>query len=162
MPQERIYTGKSLKSAVNRYFKSISREITLTERKPTGELDENGHKIYEDVPIINRLGKPMKRIEFLEPPMKGALAHYLGVHPSTYSQWEHSDNYPEFKETLEMAHEICLLWRQRESLTRKGADMKGLLFDLSVNYGISDQVNVNVTGGIEDYIRRLEEGADNA
>ena len=162
MPQKRKYTPKRLREKVEEYFASISREIVMTERKPTGELDKYGHPIYEEVPIINRLGEEMKTIEFLEPPMKTSLARYLGVHPSTYSQWEDAQRYPEYADILAKAHDICLAWRQKEVLTRSGKDIKGITFDLAVNYGVSERVEVNVTGGVEDYIRRLEEGADNA
>ena len=34
------YTPEKLDRAVKRYFKSISREITVTERKPTGDKDD--------------------------------------------------------------------------------------------------------------------------
>lgn len=162
MPAKRKYTAKRLREKVDEYFKSISREIVMTEKKPTGKKDESGHEIYEDVPIINRLGEQMKVIEFLEPPMKTSLARYLGVNPSTYSQWEDAGKFPEYAQTLAKAHDICLAWRQKEVLTRSGKDIKGITFDLAVNYGVSERVEVNVTGGVEEYIRRLEEGADNA
>lgn len=153
----RKYTAKSLRMEVNRYFKSISREIVVTEPVPTGELDRYGHPVFKQEPVINRLGEPIKRIEFIEPPMKSALASFLGVHPSTYSKWENEEEYPEFAETLRIAHSICLMWREREILLREGKNIKGITFDLAVNYGISETVNVAVSGGIEEYIRKLEE-----
>ena len=56
MSRPRKYTPNTLKKAVNGYFDSISRLVPLTEKRNTGRKDSDGHVIYEEVPVLNRLG----------------------------------------------------------------------------------------------------------
>lgn len=158
MAAKRKYTAKKLKEEVERYVKSISRIITVTELVPTEELDRYGHPVLKPEPVHNLLGEEIKCIEFAEPPTKEALASRLGVHPSTYSKWEDEEKYPEYQDTLMWFDAICRMWLKRELLRRDGRDTKGIIFDLENNYGYTEKQEVTVAGALEDYIRGMDGG----
>ena len=68
MGRPKKYTPRTLKTAVEKYFDSISREIAMTEKVDTGERDKSGHKIYKDEPVLNKCGEQVKITEYLVPP----------------------------------------------------------------------------------------------
>ena len=74
MGRPRKYTRIGLEKAVQRYFDSISREVTVTEKVDSGERDDKGHVIWEQVPIINKLGEEIRVTEFAVPPTVRVLA----------------------------------------------------------------------------------------
>jgi len=80
MSRPRKYTPNTLKKAVNGYFDSISRLVPLTEKRNTGRKDSDGHVIYEEVPVLNRLGVQATVLEYLVPPTVGGLCEHLGIH----------------------------------------------------------------------------------
>ena len=55
MGRPKKYTKKTLGEAIDRYFASISRLVPLTEKVDTGRRDGDGHKVYEDRPVMNSL-----------------------------------------------------------------------------------------------------------
>ncbi len=63
----RKYTERTLKRAVEEYFDSITREVGLTEKVDTGKKDADGHKVFENVPVINKRGEQVKITEYLVP-----------------------------------------------------------------------------------------------
>ena len=73
MSRPRKYTPNTLKKTVNGYFDSISRLVPLTEKRDTGRKDRDGHVIYEEVPVLNRLGVQATVLEYLVPPTVGGL-----------------------------------------------------------------------------------------
>lgn len=85
MSRPRKYTPNTLKKAVNGYFDSISRLVPLTEKRDTGRKDRDGHVIYEEVPVLNRLGVQATVLEYLVPPTVGGLCEHLGIHRSTWA-----------------------------------------------------------------------------
>lgn len=101
---EKKYTGRTLAKAVKRYFDSISRDAVVTEKKPTGQLDKYGHMIFEDVPVVNRLGETMTRVEFILPPTVGGLCVALGIHRST---WNDYGKEAEYADTVAYAGGSC-------------------------------------------------------
>lgn len=152
MARKKEYTPAALDKAVKRYFLSISREITVTEMLPTGELDKYGHEICKPEPVTNALGEPMKCVEFLIPPTVGGLANFLGIHRDT---WNSYCKDPAFSDTATYARGQMHAYLEQETLTRKGADLKGVLFNLENNYGYSEKVSVT-TDTVEDFLRRQE------
>ena len=76
---QKKYTPRALLKAVQRYFDSISRDEPVTERTATGELDKYGHPVYADTPVCNRLGEPLVRLLFLEPPTVSSMCLALGI-----------------------------------------------------------------------------------
>ena len=152
------YTARTLKKAVEEYFKSITREVVMTENKPTGEKDKMGHMIYEAVDIVNSLGKPMKVIEYLVPPTVGGLSDYLGIHRDTWNDYCNREKHPEFSDTTTQAMGRIHAYLERESLTRDGKNLKGVIFNLENNFGYKERLDVS--GGVEDFLRRVQDEDD--
>lgn len=150
------YTPKKLNAAVEKYFKSITRQKTLTEMKPTGEKDKMGHEIYESVPVKNALGKEMTVTEYLIPPSVMDLSAFLGIHRSTWDNYCDHEMNPEFFDTTERAMGRIHAYLVRESLTRQGKDLKGVLFNLENNFGYKEQIGVS-NESVESFLRRMEE-----
>ena len=152
------YTARTLKKAVEEYFKSITREVVMTENKPTVEKDKMGHMIYEAVEIVNSLGKPMKVIEYLVPPTVGGLSNYLGIHRDTWNDYCNHEKHPEFSDTTTYAQGRIHAYLEREMLTRQGKDLKGVLFNLENNFGYKERLEV-VNDTVEGFLQKaLEEG----
>ena len=158
MGAQKKYTAKTLERAVRRYFKSITRQTTLMERQPTGELDDKGHEIFIRVPVVNSLGQEVIYTEYLFPPSVGDLSAFLGIHRSTWNAWGDGEKYPEYQEIIQWASGMMHAYLERESLTRSGKDLKGVLFNLENNYGYKEQQRVVLSGGgIEEYLQTLAE-----
>lgn len=155
MGKPRKYTPRTLRKAVEAYFNSISREIVMTEPKPTGYRDDKGHMIYEDVPVENALGEEMKVIQYLIPPTVGGLAAHLGIHRDTWNAYSNDEAY---SDTTTYARGRMHAYLEQEMLTRPGKDLKGILFNLENNYGYSEKVSMT-TDTMEEYLRRQSEEA---
>lgn len=147
------YTKRRLSEAVENYFKSISREITLTEKKPTGKKDKMGHEIYENVPVKNALGQEMTVTEYLIPPCVLDLSAFLGIHRSTWENYCDHKRYPEFFDTTERAMGRIHAYLVRESLTRQGKDLKGVLFNLENNFGYKERMELT-NDTVESFLQR--------
>lgn len=151
---QKKYTPRSFAKAVKRYFDSISREAVVTEKKPTGELDRYGHMIFEDVPVENRLGEVMKRIEFLLPPTVSGLCVALKIHRSTWSEYGKD---PEYSDTVACAGGLMRAWLEEQSLMRQGKDFRGVEFNLIHNFGVGKDTGGSDMGGtVEDLLAQLE------
>ena len=150
------YTKRKLDEAVENYFKSISRQVTLTEKKPTGKKDKMGHEIYEDVPVKNALGQEMTVTEYLIPPSVLELSAFLGIHRSTWDNYCDHEQHPEFFDTTERAMGRIHAYLVRESLTRQGKDLKGVLFNLENNFGYKERIGIS-NDSVESYLKQLEE-----
>lgn len=131
-----------LRKAVNAYFDSISRIVPVLEKVDSGKLDDHGHVIYDMIPVKNRLGEEMTRLEYLVPPTVGGLCEYLGIHRSTWADWCDSTRFPEFSDTTSRARGRMRAWLEEQLLTRK--DVKGIVFDLQNNYGYSEKREVEL------------------
>lgn len=141
MAAPRKYTEETLRRAVNKYFRGITRRVELTEQVPTGQLDDKGHPLYEARPILNQLGRPVTVTEYVVPPTVADLCEALHVHRSTWDNYCDKDLYPEFQEVTTSARERMKAWNEREMLTRPGKDIKGIIFNLQTNYGYGGEKN---------------------
>ena len=155
-------TAEQLARAVNKYFKSITRKVKVTELHDSGAKDDKGHIIYERVPVKNALGKEVEVTEFIVPPCKADLYDFLGIDKSTWANYSNPDKNPEFAEITADVHERMKAWRERELLTRPGKDIKGIQFDLENNYGYRERRSVEVTGGVEEYLKQLADQGEGA
>lgn len=151
MGAKKKYTPEKLDKEVKKYFRSISREITVMETKPTGERDDKGHIIYKEVPVINDLGKEMKTIQYLIPPTVGGLCDFLGIHRDT---WNAYCNNPEYSDTTTRVRGRMHAYLEQEMLTRPGKDLKGILFNLENNYGYKERVEMT-NDTMESYLQQL-------
>lgn len=137
MARKKKYTQKTFAEAVDRYFKSITRIVKVTELVETGERDDKGHKIFERVTIKNNLGEEAKVEEYIVPPTVGDLCQYLGIHRSTWADYCDMDKHKEFSDTTTYARGRMRAYLEQQLLTRK--DVKGIIFDLQNNHGYAEK-----------------------
>lgn len=156
MARPKKYTERTLSKAVERYFDSITREITVTEKQETDQRDDKGHVIYKTVPVENKLGEPVKVTEYIVPPTVGGLCAFLGIHRSTWAEWCDKTKHPEFSDTTTRAVGRMRAWNEQELLTRSGKDIKGVIFNLENNYGYRERLGVT-DDTVEDFLQRLAE-----
>ena len=142
MARKRKMKAKELAQQVERYFASITRTVTVTERVPTDKLDDHGHVIYKTETVLNSLGEEAKREEYITPPTVGGLCLFLGIHRSTWVDWCDAERFPEFTDTTTYARGRMQAWLEEQSLTRK--DVKGIIFNLQNNYGYSEKKQVEL------------------
>lgn len=142
MARPKKFTALKLRKEVSRYFDSISRTVTVTEKKDSGDRDDKGHVIWETAEIINNLGEPLKKQEFIIPPTVGGLCEYLGIHRSTWNDYCNPELHPEFSDTTTRARGCMRAYLEQELLTRK--DVKGIIFDLQNNYGYTDRKEIEI------------------
>lgn len=143
-------SDKALREAVEGYFDSISRVRTVMEAYNTGEKDAWGHFIPEWRPVTNAKGEPMKEREYVIPPTAGGLCAHLEISRETWAKYCDKSLNPQFAETTEWAREQLLSWREKELMLRPGKDVKGLLFDLQVNYGVGRKGDSSLSDQRED------------
>lgn len=133
-------TDKALRSAVESYFKSISRERVVKECYNTGQKDGWGHFVYEWRAVTTDDGALMIERVFFVPPTRGGLIDYLKISRDTWWRYcDHEEN-PQFAETTEWAEEQLLAWREKELLKRPGKMLRGLEVDLNANYGYGAKI----------------------
>lgn len=144
MGRHKKYTPKKLAEAVEKYFASISRIVTVTEEVATGERDEKGHKVYETKPVVNRLGEKVQVEEYIIPPTVGGLCAFLGIHRSTWAEYCDSQEHPEFSDTTTRARGRMREYLEQQLLTRKGSEVKGIIFDLQNNHGYTEKRQVEL------------------
>lgn len=142
MARKRKMKAKELAQQVERYFASITRTVTVTERVPTDKLDDHGHVIYKTETVLNSLGEEAKREEYITPPTVGGLCLFLGIHRSTWNDWCDAERFPELTDTTTYARGRMQAWLEEQSLTRK--DVKGIIFNLQNNYGYSEKKQVEL------------------
>lgn len=142
MGRNKKYTRKKLAEAVDRYFASITRIVTVTELIETGQRDDKGHKIFERRPIVNALGEETRVEEYIVPPTVGGLCQYLGIHRSTWAEYCDAEKHPEFSDTTTRARGRLRTYLEQQLLTRK--DVKGIIFDLQNNHGYAEKRQVEL------------------
>lgn len=151
MAAPKKYGKKTLEAAVRDYFNSITREVIIQERVPTGKKDAWGHDVYELRNVENNLGEVAKRTEYLVPPTLGGLCIHLGIANSTWSRWRDPEKYKSFQSIIEYVDDRLLAWRREQVLIRK--DVKGLIWDMEVNFKVGkeskekDELVVQIEGG---------------
>lgn len=144
---------KKFDEAVERYFLSITRQVTVTEQKATGNRDDKGHVIYEAVPVINSLGEETKVTEYIVPPSVYDLYTYLGISESTWNNYCDPEKHPEFLGTITRARGRMRAWNEMQLLTRSGKDLKGIIFNLENNYGYREKLDVS-NESMESFLQR--------
>lgn len=140
MGRPRKYTPRTLEKAVEAYFDGITREVGLTEKEDTGKKDADGHKIFENKPVINKRGEQVMVTEYLVPPTVGGLCERLGIHRSTWAEYCDEQLHPEFYDTTTRARGRMREYLEQQLLTRK--DVKGIIFSLQNNYGYTERREV--------------------
>lgn len=142
MGRPKKYTERTLRKAVEAYFDSITREVAMTEKVDTGRKDADGHKIFENVPVINKRGEQVKITEYLVPPTVGGLCEHLGIHRSTWAEYCDENAHPEFSDTTTRTRGRMREYLEQQLLIRK--DVKGVIFSLQNNYGYTERREVEL------------------
>lgn len=140
----RKYTERTLRKAVEAYFRGITRTITIREQVNTGEKDGWGHWVYELRDVCNDAGEPVRVRQFVVPPTVGGLCEALGIHRSTWADYCDGEKYPEFRELTAWAREVIQHYLESELLGRDGKNLKGVIFSLQNNFGYSEKREVEL------------------
>jgi len=144
MGRPRKYTDKLLRKELDRYFRSITREKTLTEKIDSGRKDSYGHTIWMTVPITNMDGEEVTQIEYIVPPTVGGICDFLHISRQTWCEYCDKNKHPEFLDTTTQARERLRAWNEMELLTRQGKDLKGIMFNLQNNYDYRERTEIEV------------------
>ena len=140
----RKYTERTLRKAVEAYFRGITRTVTLQEQVNTGEKDGWGHWVYELRNVCNDDGEPVKVRQFVVPPTVGGLCEFLKIHRSTWADYCDGEKHPEFRELTAWAREVIQHYLESELLGRDGKNLKGVVFSLQNNFGYSEKREVEL------------------
>lgn len=135
--EKRYKSEASLRRACRAYIDSISRTVTAREEYDSGERDELGHVVYAYRDILADSGEPIRYREFIRPPGVGGLSAFLRIHRSTWANYCDPIKHPEFTGICAEMRDVFRTWREEELLTRK--NVRGLMFDLQNNYGLSEK-----------------------
>lgn len=150
MKKAKKITAAQLRKKIDRYFDEITYTRPLMEQVATEEKDKYGHWVFEERQVENRRGEPVELILFTKPPWKGDLYLRLGIHRSTWSRWKEDEELGPVCEYAELRFESY--WASRlESKYAAGAKTM-----LSSHFGWSEAQTVHVTGGVEEYLQKLE------
>lgn len=127
MEKRKRYGRRSLLAGVDGYFASISRTVEATERVETGS------KSYEERPILNDAGEPIRYREYVVPPTVWGLCEYLGLSPAQWSRYCDRSLYPELQEAVQRAAGLMQEWKEQALLTRK--DVRGIIYHMQNHLG---------------------------
>lgn len=155
--------AKKLRTAIERYFASITyvetvklqRVVTETdeEGRQVPKLDSKGHVLTELAPVETLSGEEAQRICWTQAPSIEDLQVYLGISKSTWCEYAKKE---EFSEAITYARGRVEAYLSTIGLenpkTARAAE-----FSLMHNFGWKQEQKVEVSGNVEDYLRRLEE-----
>lgn len=142
MARQKKYTAATLGKACERYFAAITRRVKVTEMVDSGKRDDKGHVILIPVPVKNTLGEEVEVTEYIIPPSMHELHVFLGIDKSTWSRYmAESEDYARVGAWV---FERMKAWNEHEMLTREGKNLKGILFNLTNNYGYSEKKEVEL------------------
>ena len=131
------YSEAAFRRGVNRYFASISREKTLTEKVFVGS-SKDGKEIYEPRTIENALGEEAKITEYFVKPSIAGLCSFLGMHRDTFNEYSHEDGYKDICAAAknEIENYLC-------TQLGSGKGDSGIIFNLTHNFGWKNRVEVD-------------------
>lgn len=147
--QPKVYTPRTLKKAVDKYFASISRTVPVKEPILTGELDKYGHPVVQYEQVHNSLGEAVYTTEFLIKPSKAGLARFLGIHRSTWDNYHNPDVYPELQDIVEDADDRIFAWTHDQLLSRNGKEVKGIVVELEHSWGYKQDWYEETASGVK-------------
>ena len=122
-------SAAALEKAIEGYFASISRTVTV--RSLNGD------------PILNDAGQEIKTTEYLIPPSVQELALYLGIDRRTWLNYCDPERHPEFSAVTARTQLRLEAYLVRESMTREKG-LHGITFNLEHNYGWARRTEVEL------------------
>ena len=123
------YTKRTLEAAVERYFRSISRTVTVR--------DDTGGTIRNDD------GEDITVVEYAVPPSVTGLCLYLGIDRSTWQNYADAQLHPELAGVCRRARTRMEAYLEQELLTREKS-VQGLIFNLQNNFGWKQKQEVEL------------------
>ena len=155
-------SGKEFRAAIEKYFDSITyvetvkmpKIVTKTdgEGRQIPALDAKGHVLTELVTVETMSGKPAQKLCWTEAPSIEALQVFLGISKSTWSDYGKKE---EFSEAVTYARGRVEAYLSTVGLenpkTARAAE-----FSLMHNFGWKNEQKVEVSGNVEDYLRKLD------
>ena len=149
---------KAFSNAVDAYFASISRTVTVEEKVDSGNRDRYGHVIYETKPVLNDLGQEIRVREYVVPPsLRDLCLDYLHI---TRQTWANYKKDPKYLDTIAQARGRVEAYLAREVVTRE-KNTKGIEFTLMEDFGWREKLDVNEHQSVEDYLKGLESSGQN-
>ena len=119
---------KTLASGVEKYFKSISRTITV--------------KGLDGYPILNDDGEEMKVISYVVPPSIEALCLYIGIEDRTWRNYSDEEKHPDLAPITRYAKQRCQAYLVEQLNSRE--KVQGIIFNLQNNYGWREKKEVEL------------------
>lgn len=139
MAREKKYTPKALETAIEDYFKSISRTVTAKEKYDTGKKDSSGHIVYAYRDIVNDDGEKIKYTEFIVPPSVIDLCLFLNISRQTLLNYETDEKYLDTITRARGRIEGC-----KARMLHTAKNVQGVMFDLECNHKWQRQVKVDL------------------
>lgn len=139
-------TDKKLARAIDGYFASISRTVTVTELVPTGEYTQKGMPVMAPQVVHNDNGEEIRRVEYCAPPSVTDLCLYLGISRETWRAYCDPELHPEFLDTTTRTRARIEAYLERELLTREKS-VQGIIFNLQNNYGWKEKKELELGPG---------------
>ena len=87
--------------------------------------------IYAPVKVINDKGEVMTRQEYFQPPSVGGACRHLGISRRTWVRYGQDES---LGPVIQSAKEEMLRWNEEELLLREGKNVRGIVFNLEMNY----------------------------
>ena len=148
-----IETNEELTNRIQNYFDSITIDVPRSVMK---KVDTEDGEDYVEEPLINNAGEQVVETEFIKNPSVTALCLHIGIHRDTLHEYEKKD---EFSDTIRIAKQI-ILSRKLELLTEL-KNPRGVMFDLSANYGIVEKKEIESTNtNVNVEVDSLEEAEE--
>lgn len=138
---QKYKTAKSLRQAVDKYFRSISAKVQMSSL--TGD------------PILNEDGEPVVRTEYIIPPQIPAMCLALGITDRTWRRYCDHELHPEFEDVTEEAMLRFKSYLVDQSLTREKG-LQGILFNLEVNHGCSRKQEIELGEKTRSVLPKVE------
>ena len=155
MGRKRKYaTATAFRTAVNAYFRSISRSVPMKYRQVTGYTNK-GKPMYEAETILNDRGKPIMRTAYARPPSVAGLCLHLGMSREALREYGEREEYDEVVQFARLRIEEYLT---EELMERDRPD--GAKFNLSHNFGWSEKQTVEAAVSTEPVMVQLGGKAD--
>ena len=142
--RKKYATAAALRRGIRDYLNGISKIEPVMERYLTGNKDCWGHDEYAWREATNQRGEVVTRRVYHVPPTVTGLLDHLGISRSTWAEYGDRKASPALWEAVEEAREELRRWREEQLLTRAGKDVRGIIFDLQANYGMSEKKTVEL------------------
>lgn len=136
-------TPEDLADAIQSYFDSITIDVPRTKAVVDyieNEGEPNEKTVYKQVPLLDNAGNQVVSIEWVKEPQVIGLCLYLEVDTETLSNYEKRKDY---FGTVSRAKQIIL--DRKLGLLTELKNPRGLMFDLSANYGIIEKKQQDIT-----------------